>query len=850
MTQSTLKASAASWKPPTTDSEPPAASSGPGAWGKKPSDAIRKATRAPQQRSNSQNQSRSSSDNNQNSGWRRGVKQQQQDSEDKNSNWSRGNRNDGAGRGGGRGRGNRNNRNRNQYNKNNNDNDGGWQRGKSLPVELIKPGEGSTPAQKEVRRISVEELLGLRMSFVAPPLLWTEQPEVCPPEPALWNSETRVSEIDAMHKQGRVAGDVSHTKRRNKKNDSETAPPLEDCAPLKVNEETRWKSSVFEKTDDANDEEQETDDDVLKKALLVLNKLSLTKFDKLSDAFIDSGIGRNEECLKQAISLVVGKAQSEPHFANMYASLCLKLGRTPMEALGEEGKKKGKKFKKLLLERCQQEFEEDTAHKIARVTEDISDPEEKQYHANIIRKNYLGHMRFIGELYKGDMIRIGIMLFCLYGLLGMCTDEFTNTESTEEEKAELANGPVDEEKIECFSKLMTTIGYNLEQQAGAARDNGKPVYLGQLESCWKTVNNLAKKDKKGTKPRISNRIKFMLQDLMEMKKKGWKTRRKEETAKTIEQIHKEVAKEERAMKKRGSSSNLQRMSSRSSSGDIRNLDRQKIVTDADGFTTVSKGSGISRSVSSNSLRRNGSTSSNRGKNDGSSKPRLKKSASGGSFAMLRDSGSKKDKSTKPPLDVKPQEKPKEKKEYKAPRDCGKSSIIILKEYIVGGDMDDAVLSIFELIGSETDDGALERGTAIIDSSCGHVLECKAEDVDKYLTLFMRCANEKKISAKMFEGGFSGVLEFLRDIIIDAPLAETHMSKIAGTFVKSETLKFDFLLSTPEYFRTDGKAAQFAAKVMKFVGNVEDTSSVEVVEKLMTDDDREEYKTVQDLIASV
>lgn len=343
----------------------------------------------------------------------------------------------------------------------------------------------------------------------------------------------------------------------------------------------------------------------------------------------------------------------------------------------------------------------------------------------------------------------------------------------------------------------------------------------------------------------------MLQDLMEMKNKGWKTRRKEETAKTIEQIHKEAAKEERAMKKRGSSSNLQRMSSRSSSGDMRNLS-QRSITDADGFTTVSKGSGISRSVSSSSLRRSGSTSSNRGKNDGSSKPKLKKSTSGGSFGMLRDTsaGAKKDKSTKPPTDAKPKEKPQEKKEYKDPQACGKSSISILKEYFVGGDTDEAVLSIFELIGSETEDGALERGIAVIESSCGHVLESKAEDVDKYLTVLTQCVSEKKLSAEMLEGGFSGLLEFLSDIIIDAPLAGAHMSKIVGTFIKSETLKLDFLLSTPEYFRIDGKAAQFAAKVMKSAGSLEDASCVEVVEKLMTEGNREEYKTVQDLIGSI
>lgn len=84
---------------------------------------------------------------------------------------------------------------------------------------------------------------------------------------------------------------------------------------------------------------------------------------------------------------------------------------------------------------------------------------------------------------------------------------------------------------------------NLEQQTQAsANESRKIIYLNQLGKCWKTVENLAKKGKKGAKIKVSNRIKYMLQDLMEMRKNGWKTRRKEETAKTIQEIHKEVEK--------------------------------------------------------------------------------------------------------------------------------------------------------------------------------------------------------------------------------------------------------------------------------------------------------------------
>jgi len=142
-----------------------------------------------------------------------------------------------------------------------------------------------------------------------------------PPEAAAWIDEDRAETIARSHRTPRQSGDVSSSnnnngnggqgnggnspnrkhkhKNNNNNNNNDTAPPLEECAPLSVNEETRWKAAVFD----------ESDEEILKQALLILNKLSLTKFDKLSDAFLTSGICRSEECVKEALSLVVNKAQ-------------------------------------------------------------------------------------------------------------------------------------------------------------------------------------------------------------------------------------------------------------------------------------------------------------------------------------------------------------------------------------------------------------------------------------------------------------------------------------------------------------------------------------------------------------
>jgi hypothetical protein len=131
--------------------------------------------------------------------------------------------------------------------------------------------------------------------------------------------------------------------------------------------------------------------------------------------------------------------------------------------------------------------------------------------------------------------------------------------------------------------------------------------------------------------------------------KGWVTRRKEEKAKTIAQIHKEVAKEEaQAARRSGSSNNMQgrgnnnRDNSSSSlrgsgTGDVRNLQRSgstsgkaqaKTIVDQDGFVQVSKGMGrpnpSASSYKKSSRKQQGSFASEQGHTKSSDKKAGKK----------------------------------------------------------------------------------------------------------------------------------------------------------------------------------------------------------------------------------
>ena len=72
---------------------------------------------------------------------------------------------------------------------------------------------------------------------------------------------------------------------------------------------------------------------------------------------------------------------------------------------------------------------------------------------------------------------------------------------------ELLKDETDEENLECFAHLMSTMGEKLD---GHAKQNNKPFE-------WEKVHELR------TSPKISNRIKFLLQDLLELKDRGMYT---------------------------------------------------------------------------------------------------------------------------------------------------------------------------------------------------------------------------------------------------------------------------------------------------------------------------------------
>jgi hypothetical protein len=342
------------------------------------------------------------------------------------------------------------------------------------------------------------------------------------------------------------------------------------------------------------------------------------------------------------------------------------------------------------------------------------------YWTGLIKKYYLGHMRFIGELYLIDLISQKVMLKILPTLLG----------------------EDDDEKIECFSKLFETVGYKLEQQAAHNKANSKPASSDQLEACWEDVDKIISDKQTGS------RIRFMLLDLKEMKQKGWVSRRKVEKAKTLDEIHRDVAREEaraqsgnRGGGSRGGGGGGGRPAM--GHGDARKQ-RQQPQVDSDGWSTVNKPAG--RSSSRQTPNGGGNTSPNSGN---------KQSA----FAALAASPNATKSYPKPTIE---------------PAESGKRFQSAIKEYLTNGDINEPVTILGEVTG-----GSAEHGNVAVSKAFDFALEGKDSDCAAVVAIVSKGVETGALPKTCVTSGIIESLEFLFDVAIDAPLAPKNAYNVCS-----------------------------------------------------------------------
>jgi hypothetical protein len=89
---------------------------------------------------------------------------------------------------------------------------------------------------------------------------------------------------------------------------------------------------------------------------LILNKLTIERFDLLYEQLIECGISSSSH-VEILMREVFEKATTQHHFIGMYAQLCQRLHEWFTKTNREGANSPQPTFKKILLNQCQQSFE-------------------------------------------------------------------------------------------------------------------------------------------------------------------------------------------------------------------------------------------------------------------------------------------------------------------------------------------------------------------------------------------------------------------------------------------------------------------------------------------------------------
>lgn len=270
---------------------------------------------------------------------------------------------------------------------------------------------------------------------------------------------------------------------------------------------------------------------VQRKVKAALNKMTPEKFDRIADQILTiAGQSKDESdgrTLRQVIQLTFEKATDEAHWASMYAKFCKRMLENMSPDVHDERIKDkngnvvsgGNLFRKYLLNRCQEDFERGWTSNLPQPKEeegaedgskktlgDAAMLSDEYYLAAAAKRRGLGLVQFIGELYKLGMLTERIMHECVHKLVDY-------------------KGVPDEAEIESLSKLLRTIGANLD-----ATEKGRPM----MDAYFQRIQSMA------DLPELQSRMRFMLMDVIDLRRANWVSKEANKGPKTLDEVRAEA----------------------------------------------------------------------------------------------------------------------------------------------------------------------------------------------------------------------------------------------------------------------------------------------------------------------
>ncbi|KAL7075939.1 hypothetical protein ACQ4LE_004880 [Meloidogyne hapla] len=324
-----------------------------------------------------------------------------------------------------------------------------------------------------------------------------------------------------------------------------------------------WKSKREERFDmnaPVKEEEEARHDKIKKEVRGLLNKITPSSYQELSDEFCAYKFIEDTKLLTPVIDLIFDKAVEEPHFCPLYSDLCkkqvdverqmqLQRDKTPDKQSDQTDsqteKPKEKNFRTEIITKSQRTFlaSDDYDNKVKELQEKLKDADDKarvpieeelETRRSKEKRRLLGIIKFIGQLYRHHLLIESIIDWCAVELVRRF--ETTNEEVYIEYAVEL---------IETVGKIYQK---RTEQEGHVTRQPQQPKTSAQVIAGEKqpehfrldlVVSHLCQ-----LKPKVSNRVRFAIMDLEDLKKNHWMPRGGEKGPKTINEVREEVEKEQ------------------------------------------------------------------------------------------------------------------------------------------------------------------------------------------------------------------------------------------------------------------------------------------------------------------
>jgi len=270
----------------------------------------------------------------------------------------------------------------------------------------------------------------------------------------------------------------------------------------------------------------------------LINKFTPEKFDKLILSFFETlqpndSLEKNEQMVKDVIDLIFEAASKQHQYSQMYCDLCKKL-KEHIETFASDFQ-----FSEILWNRCHSAFLQ-TVTVTEKLPTNLDDEELMDW---MIKKKQimLGTVKFSGDLVANKLVNCNYVMDWITELITCCAEEISSMpkEATEEEKTEECKENVDEpskEVVEDTKVEETRPAKQSTIQQQPEREKKIEVLCACLTSMGRTLNDpkmwaeeqlvtlqnvFSQLEILTSSEHLSSRIKYLIKDVLELRKTSW-----------------------------------------------------------------------------------------------------------------------------------------------------------------------------------------------------------------------------------------------------------------------------------------------------------------------------------------